>query len=74
MGLLINLVRLISNLVRWALRITLRVLLIIVPILTFSSASPVVRFPPQRVQQGIYPIFALIGSPDRSPKLRGKAP
>ena len=29
---------------------------------------------PQRVQQSIQPIFALIGSPARSPKIRGKAP
>jgi hypothetical protein len=29
---------------------------------------------PQRVQQSIRPIFALIGSPARPPKMRGKAP
>jgi len=29
---------------------------------------------PQRVQQSIRPIFALIGSPARPPKRRGKAP
>lgn len=29
---------------------------------------------PQRVQQSLQPIFALIGSPARPPKLRGKAP
>jgi hypothetical protein len=32
------------------------------------------RLTPQRVQQSIRPIFALIGSPARPPKLRGKAP
>jgi len=31
------------------------------------------RLTPQRVQQSIRPIFALIGSPARSPKMRGKA-
>jgi len=29
---------------------------------------------PQRVQQSLQPIFALIGSPARPPKKRGKAP
>jgi hypothetical protein len=32
------------------------------------------RLTPQRVQQSIRPIFTLIGSPARPPKLRGKAP
>ena len=32
------------------------------------------RLTPQRVQQSIRPIFALIDSPARPPKLRGKAP
>ena len=36
--------------------------------------KPQQRLTPQRVQQGIYPIFALLGSPARPPKKRGKAP
>jgi hypothetical protein len=32
------------------------------------------RLTPQRVQQSLRPIFALIGSPARPPKLRGKSP
>jgi len=36
--------------------------------------KPQQRLTPQRVQQSIYPIFALIGSPARPPKKRGKAP
>jgi hypothetical protein len=36
--------------------------------------KPQQRLTPQRVQQGIYPIFALVGSPARPPKRRGKAP
>jgi hypothetical protein len=36
--------------------------------------KPQQRLTPQRVQQSIYPIFALIGSPGRAPKKRGKAP
>jgi hypothetical protein len=36
--------------------------------------KPQQRLTPQRVQQSIRPIFALIGSPARPPKLRGKAP
>ena len=32
------------------------------------------RLTPQRVQQSIYPIFALFGSLARPPKTRGKAP
>jgi hypothetical protein len=35
--------------------------------------KPQQRLTPQRVQQGIYPIFALVGSPALSPKRRGKA-
>jgi hypothetical protein len=36
--------------------------------------KPQQRLTPQRVQQSIRPIFALIDSPARPPKLRGKAP
>ena len=36
--------------------------------------KPQQRLTPQRVQQSIYPIFALIGTPARPPKRRGKAP
>jgi hypothetical protein len=36
--------------------------------------KPQQRLTPQRVQQSIQPIFALIGSPARPPKRRGKAP
>jgi hypothetical protein len=36
--------------------------------------KPQQRLTPQRVQQGIYPIFALLGSPARPPKKRGIAP
>lgn len=36
--------------------------------------KPQQRLTPQRVQQSIRPIFALIGSPARSPKVRGNAP
>lgn len=36
----------------------------------WQKAQP--RLTPQRVQQSIRPIFALIGSPGRSPKMRGK--
>jgi hypothetical protein len=36
--------------------------------------KPQPRLTPQRVQQSIRPIFALIGSPARPPKVRGKAP
>jgi hypothetical protein len=35
--------------------------------------KPQERLTPQRVQQSVRPIFALIGSPTRPPKLRGKA-
>jgi hypothetical protein len=38
----------------------------------WQKAQP--RLTPQRVQQSIRPIFALIGSPARPPKVRGKAP
>jgi hypothetical protein len=36
--------------------------------------KPQQRLTPQRVQQSLQPIFALIGSPARPPKKRGKAP
>jgi hypothetical protein len=36
--------------------------------------KPQQRLTPQRVQQSIRPIFWLIGSPARPPKMRGKAP
>jgi hypothetical protein len=36
--------------------------------------KPQQRLTPQRVQQSLRPIFALIGSPSRPPKQRGKAP
>ena len=36
--------------------------------------KPQPRLTPQRVQQSLRPIFALIGSPARPPKVRGKAP
>jgi len=36
--------------------------------------KPQQRLTPQRVQQSIRPIFALIDSPARPPKLRGKSP
>jgi hypothetical protein len=36
--------------------------------------KPQQRLTPQRVQQSLKPIFALIGSPARSPKQRGKSP
>lgn len=40
--------------------------------LPWQKAQP--RLTPQRVQQSLRPIFALIGSPARPPKLRGRAP
>lgn len=36
--------------------------------------KPQQRLTPQRVQQSLQPIFELIGSPTRPPKVRGKAP
>lgn len=36
--------------------------------------KPQQRLTPQRVQQSLRPIFGLIGSPVRPPKMRGKAP
>ena len=36
--------------------------------------KPQLRLTPQRVQQSLKPIFALIGSPARPPKQRGKSP
>ena len=36
--------------------------------------KPQPRLTPQRVQQSLQPIFALIGSPAQPPKKRGKAP
>lgn len=36
--------------------------------------KPQQHLTPQRVQQSVRPIFALIGSPARAPKMRGKAP
>jgi hypothetical protein len=36
--------------------------------------KPQQRLTPQRVQQSLQPIFALIGSPARTPKKRGNAP
>jgi len=36
--------------------------------------KPQTHLTPQRVQQSLKPIFALIGSPARSPKTRGKSP
>jgi hypothetical protein len=38
----------------------------------WQKAQP--QLTPQRVQQSLRPIFALIGSPARSPKTRGKSP
>lgn len=40
----------------------------------FPWQKPQSRLTPQRVQQSLRPIFALIGSPARSPKVRGNAP
>ncbi|NJC97164.1 MAG: transposase [Anaerolineae bacterium] len=40
--------------------------------LPWQKAQP--QLTPQRVQQSLRPIFALIGSPARSPKTRGKSP
>ena len=40
--------------------------------LPWQKSQP--RLTPQRVQQSLRPIFALIGSPARPPKLRGRAP
>ena len=40
----------------------------------FPWQKPQPRLTPQRVQQSIRPIFALIDSPARPPKLRGNAP
>jgi len=38
----------------------------------WQKAQP--QLTPQRVQQSLRPIFALVGSPTRSPKTRGKSP
>ena len=39
----------------------------------FPWQKPQQRLTPQRVQQSIQPIFALIGTPALPPKVRGKA-
>lgn len=45
----------------------------IVADLPFPWQKPQSQLTPQRVQQSLQPIFALIGSPARPPKVRGKA-